>query len=189
MTTQLRKFIIKTSILVLVIVFAVGLFWSNNSRVGLSNFGSLVASAQGNNTPSTTPANSPTTAPSSPTTNINDGKPIFPCDAGGIGGCIKFIDTEDYKTSAKPGDNIIRFILRIANILTLIGGAVAVIIIVSSSYLMFFAGGSDEKYKQGLNMMIYAVIGLIVSILAYTIVAVVSSIVVSDKLISYIIFR
>ncbi len=184
--TLIRKNLIKLALLLVVIVGFVGFFFSSSTSVSsftssfdqtlnkIANIGSITILAQ--NKPAVTPE---------PTASTTVGKPINPCDPGvGLGGCIGLINTKDYEKSAKPGENIIKFTLVIANLLTYIGGAIAVLIIVISSYGMFFAGGDKAKYEKALNNVGYAVVGLIISIVAYTIVAVISTFVASPNLVS-----
>lgn len=188
-----RNFLIKLSIFIVTIFFVVSLFGNNYISAKSSNigFGAIKTLAQVAPKPTTPkPVKDPINEVVPPATSgsgITNGRPIEPCDKNkGIGGCVTFIDVESFRASAKSGENIIRFTLKIANILTLLAGAFAVLVIVLSSYKLFGANGDKTKYEAGLNNVLYACVGLIVAILSYTIVAVISTFVASPNLIGFI---
>lgn len=102
-------------------------------------------------------------------------KPIEPC--GTIGGCLGGIDAYKSKGGLVGGRNaIVTFIIDIANILVYISAAVAVIMIIFGGYKMLISGGSEEQFKKGRQTLVYAVVGLLVAILAGTIVNLVGGI-------------
>lgn len=67
------------------------------------------------------------------------------------------------------------FILSIARFFTFIAAAVAVIFIVYGGYLYIADGGDDKRATTGKKVLINALIGLAVAILAYTIVSFIGS--------------
>jgi hypothetical protein len=73
-------------------------------------------------------------------------------------------------------NGIVSFISRIAQFLTFIAAAVAVIYMVWGGYNFITANGDEEKVKKGKDTLIYASVGLVVTIVAYTIVLLVSNV-------------
>jgi uncharacterized BrkB/YihY/UPF0761 family membrane protein len=71
---------------------------------------------------------------------------------------------------------IVVFISRIAQFLTFLAAAVAVLYMVWGGYNFITANGDEEKVKKGKDTLIYASVGLVVTIVAYTIVLVVSNV-------------
>jgi Type IV secretion system pilin len=102
-------------------------------------------------------------------------KPADPCVA--IGGCIEGINK--YKSNGVFGsgpNSIIKFVIDISNILVYIAVGVAVLVIIIAGYKMLTSNGNDEQFKKGRQTLVYAVIGLLVAIVAGTIVVLVSGI-------------
>jgi Type IV secretion system pilin len=171
---SIKKTIIKFSLIVIAIILAVGVFGVDMSVAKTYSFQSIMVNA------------APDATTGGGVTGTSGG-PISPCDTNIGIGCVQFLPIKDYKNSSKPGENIIRFTLRIANILTYLAGAFAVLVIVLSSYKMFGANGDKAKYEAGLNNVLYACVGLILAIVSYTIVAVLSTFVASPDLIGFVI--
>jgi Type IV secretion system pilin len=67
------------------------------------------------------------------------------------------------------------FILSIARFFTFIAAAIAVLFIVYGGYLYIADGGDDKRAATGKKVLINALIGLAVAILAYTIVTFIGS--------------
>jgi Type IV secretion system pilin len=67
------------------------------------------------------------------------------------------------------------FILSIAKFFTFIAAAIAVLFIVYGGYLYIADGGDDKRATTGKKVLINALIGLAVAILAYTIVTFIGS--------------
>jgi hypothetical protein len=105
------------------------------------------------------------------------GSPKDPCEA--LGGCVKGIETFNKGDS---GSNIVDFILAASRYLTFIAAAVAIFFIVLGGYRMVTANGDDAQYKKGIQTLIWAVGGLVITIIAYTIVAVVTNIIPNIRL-------
>jgi hypothetical protein len=79
--------------------------------------------------------------------------------------------------SSANQDTVAGIILNVARLLTFIGGAVAVLAIVYGGILYVTDNGSGDSAKKGKQILINAVIGLIIVIVAYTIVGLVGSLV------------
>jgi len=88
---------------------------------------------------------------------------------GGDESCVGGIDR--FNTEGSSG--VVTLVLNIATILTFISGAVAVLFIVYGGFQAITAAGDQNKYSSGLKTVQYAIVGLILAIVAYTIVAVV----------------
>jgi hypothetical protein len=69
--------------------------------------------------------------------------------------------TEENPISGRRGA-----ILRIANILSILGGVAAVVMIVVSGIKIILSGGDANRVKSGRETLIYAFIGLIVILLS-----------------------
>jgi hypothetical protein len=94
------------------------------------------------------------------------------CDASKA--CLKGTDS---LSSGTDGNSVVKFLISIARFLTYIGVAIAVLFSVWGGIQIITASGDDSKYKGGLKTLQYAIIGLVITIVAYTIVAIVSSLV------------
>jgi type IV secretory pathway VirB2 component (pilin) len=102
-------------------------------------------------------------------------KPIDPCVT--IGGCVADVDKYKSTGGLNGGRNaIIEFVIDISNVLVYIAVGVAVIVIIFAGYKMLFSNGNDEQFKKGRQTLVYAVIGLLIAIVAGTIVVLVSGI-------------
>jgi glucose uptake protein GlcU len=96
-------------------------------------------------------------------------KPVNPCDTLG---CIgSFINNPAY-TTGTAGAITSNIILDVARLLTFVTGSVAVLFIVIAAFKMLTSAGDQKKYEDGIKTVQYAVIGLVLSVLAYGIVAV-----------------
>lgn len=67
-------------------------------------------------------------------------------------------------------DNVKDIVVKVVNILLYILGAVAVVVIIVGGFLYVVSGGDASSVAKAKNTIMYAVIGLIVAILAYAIV-------------------
>jgi hypothetical protein len=106
-------------------------------------------------------------ASASPTTGA---QPIDPCQApgGAIGNCKN--------GGFAPGsglDAVIRWILNLAKALSLVCVALSVLFIMIGSFFMIWAFplGNADSFKKGVETVRNAIAGLIVSVLAFTIVS------------------
>lgn len=102
-------------------------------------------------------------------------KPANPCEL--IGGCIAGINNYNSNGVLGSGKNsIVEFVIDVSNILVYIAVGVAVLVIIFGGYKMLFSNGNDEQFKKGKQTLVYAVIGLLIAIVAGTIVVLVSGI-------------
>ena len=74
---------------------------------------------------------------------------------------------EDVSNAEAGGENIIKSII---NILLFLLAAIAVIVIVISGIVYTTSGGNTSQVSTAKNMLLYAIVGLVVAILAYAIV-------------------
>ena len=90
---------------------------------------------------------------------------------GGVEGGAKSAATEEQKTATGTGffeeDGMFR---QIVNVFLFIIGAVAVIMLVYGGFRYVTSGGDASAVTAAKNTILYAVIGIIVAILAYAIV-------------------
>lgn len=70
-----------------------------------------------------------------------------------------------------------QIIVRITNIALMLVGILAVIFIILGGFLMVTSAGNENRLKQGKQTLIWAVAGLILSLLSFSIVAIVQSII------------
>jgi hypothetical protein len=71
-------------------------------------------------------------------------------------------------------DGIVSLIIQAAQFLTFIFAAVAVLFLVWGGVQFVISNGDDKKVESGKKTILYAVIGLIVSIVAFSIVGIIS---------------
>lgn len=99
-------------------------------------------------------------------------KPLDPCEI--VGGCIT--NVSDYKEGT-TADSVTKLVIDVSRFLVYIAAAVAVLFIVVGGYRMIASNGNAESYKTGLNILLYAIIGLVIAIASFTIISVVGNIV------------
>jgi Type IV secretion system pilin len=87
--------------------------------------------------------------------------------------CPVFNNAANLKIADKNA--VSNFILSIARFFTFIAAAIAVLFIVYGGYLYIGDGGDDKRAATGKKVLINALIGLAVAILAYTIVTFIGS--------------
>ena len=109
------------------------------------------------------------------TTNAQDGikTPAITelCNGSTCPGGINATDA-----TALAGENgVLNLLLGIANFITFIAGGIAVIAMVIGGIYYITANGDEEKASKGKSILINASIGLAVTIVAYTIVFLISS--------------
>lgn len=68
-------------------------------------------------------------------------------------------------------------VVRIINILLFLAASIAVLFIILGGFMMVTSAGNEDRVKQGKKTLIYAVGGLIVTLLSFTIVAIIQSII------------
>jgi len=74
------------------------------------------------------------------------------------------------KGVAKKAD-IVELILVVINYAIIVIGVLAVLIFVYAGYLYLTAGGNEEKITTAKNVVLYAVVGVVVSVLGFVAVA------------------
>lgn len=67
-------------------------------------------------------------------------------------------------------------LLRIVNILLMLAGILAVIFIIIGGFLMVVSAGNEARLRQGKKTLIYAIAGLILTLLSFSIVAIIQSV-------------
>ena len=77
----------------------------------------------------------------------------------------------------EDGITVPGIIVRLINILLMISGTVAVGFIIFGGLMMVTGGGNESRVTKGKQTVIYAVAGLVVSILSFSIVAIIQSII------------
>ena len=75
---------------------------------------------------------------------------------------------------------IVAFILSVIDFATIVIGSIAVILIIISGFMFMFAQGNEQNLTNAKDMFKYAVIGLLVVFLSYTIATFVQSIFLPD---------
>jgi hypothetical protein len=96
------------------------------------------------------------------------------------GACLE--GTSGLGSSDVNGNTVVTVLIKIAQFLTFVGAGIAVLFIVWGGIQMITSSGDDTKYKNGIKTLQYAIIGLVLTIVAYTIVGIVASLVQSVKL-------
>lgn len=80
-----------------------------------------------------------------------------------------------YCNDIKETDNPIAgnsgLINKIANLVSLVAGVVAVIVIIIGGLMMVLSGGDSQKFANGRNTVIYALVGVVLIVVARGIVA------------------
>jgi len=74
------------------------------------------------------------------------------------------------KSGGTSGDTVSAFVQSIVNILLFIAGIISVVVIVVSGLRFVLSNGDASAVSKAKNAIIYAVIGLVVAIMAYAIV-------------------
>lgn len=103
---------------------------------------------------------------------------LFPtkvCQATDTGGSKSSV-CETPKDNSNP---VARLIGTVVNLVALIAGAVAVLMIIVAGYQLVTSGGSAETVTKARNRIIGALIGLIIIALAWTIIRVVTDMVIT----------
>ncbi|GAB4143623.1 MAG: hypothetical protein OHK0017_01240 [Patescibacteria group bacterium] len=115
-----------------------------------------------------------------PTTVLSaiEAKPDNVCNFGGQSTCLG--GTTSFANGGT--DTVAKLTIAIVNWLIYIGAALAVFFIVWGGYTMMSANGDDSKVKNGKQTVTYAVIGLVVCLLSYSIVSLVTNFVSSINL-------
>lgn len=101
-----------------------------------------------------------------------DPKPLNTCDA--IGGCVWEIDRYNQGSTL---DRAVLIIFDIIFIAIFLAGLIAVIMIIYGAVFILTAAGDETRFKTGKETVINAIIGLVIVILAFTIVNVIQEVI------------
>ncbi|HMQ01933.1 MAG TPA: pilin [Candidatus Doudnabacteria bacterium] len=149
------------------------------SAVSITLSGSQTGSSTGT-TPGQTPPFNPT-EPGSPTpAPPGEGTPLPKVNTDVGITDIKNFDLPLGRMFNALADDVTRpeqIIVRIINILLMLAGILAVIFIMVGGFMLATSAGNENRLTQGKKTLIYAVAGLIVTILSFTIVALVQSVI------------
>ena len=76
----------------------------------------------------------------------------------------------------KENSPIVSFILSVIDFATIIIGSIAVILVIAGGFMLMFAQGKEQELTNAKDVLKYAIIGLVVTFLSYTIATFVQSI-------------
>lgn len=134
-------------------------------------FGSCNNCAVSQNTgTNSTPTPTPTTNPSGTSGVICDTSNGYELTAGGL--CVP---TSPFSSGVASKKNLSDLVSEVLKILLTLSGIVAVIILVIGGFQYMTARGNAEQAEKGRQTLINAIIGLVIIVLAYTIVNVVTN--------------
>src|SRR5262245_50640302 len=70
--------------------------------------------------------------------------------------------------------SFVAVVIKVTNLLLTFAGIIAVVVLVIGGFMYIGSGGSEEQAEKGKKAIINAIIGLVVTLLAYTIVMIIS---------------
>lgn len=73
--------------------------------------------------------------------------------------------------SLTPGERAFLIFVDVAGLMTFIINSIAVIFIVYGGFQILTSNGAEDKFKKGKQTLIYAILGMLISVIAYGIVA------------------
>jgi hypothetical protein len=82
-----------------------------------------------------------------------------------IGGCLSGVDKQ-----GGGSDGIAKFVVRLAQNMVFVMIALSIAAIVWGGFIMVTSNGEEEKYAQGLRILQYAISGVVLGILSFTII-------------------
>jgi Type IV secretion system pilin len=106
---------------------------------------------------------------------IEPGKPLDPCTLDNSS-CLNGTTELSKGTSS---DSIAKTIISFARILTFVSAALAIFFIVLGGVRMILSNGNDTQYKSALTTLQYAIIGLVVTVVAYSVISIISGVLTS----------
>ena len=108
--------------------------------------------------------------------DLNDGGDVNDSHSFNIGKILQAEgqDTEQF-LDAEEGP-VIAFLIRVINFITLIIGSIAMLLIIVGGLLMVASEGNEDRIQKGKDIVVAAIIGLVISMASYMIVAFVQSI-------------
>ena len=104
--------------------------------------------------------------------------PLNVCD-GATNNCL---DGTSTLANGTDGQSIARVIISIARILTFISGAIAILILVVSGVRMISSNGDQKVYGDSLKAIQYSIIGLVIAVIAYSVISILSGVITGIKL-------
>jgi len=93
-----------------------------------------------------------------------------------VGEYLKLDEGQEQEYFGEGKNPIVDFILRVINFALTVIGSIAIIILIISGFMMMFSQGNQQKLDEAKDVFKYAIIGLVVTFLAYIIVIFVQSI-------------
>lgn len=88
----------------------------------------------------------------------------------GIAKAVEVIDTNTIPEAVKGGPTVNQLISNIINILIYVAGTASVIVIIVGGIMYIVSGGNESNTKRAKDAILYAIIGLIISLAAFAIV-------------------
>ena len=113
--------------------------------------------------------NGTTTTTPAPTTN-EEGSPTDPVTPSSVK-VFSYLSTKDQAFTPSIGAYIVRFV----NFLSLLIGSFGILAVIVGGYFLLTAGGREEAITRGKDIIKFAIIGIIVAISAFWMVAAVQS--------------
>ena len=98
------------------------------------------------------------------------------CEANGL--CLP---KSNFNTGIAASDSLVDLLTKIIKLLLTFAGIIAVGVLVIGGFWYITSSGNEEQAEKGQKAITNAIIGLVVVILAYTIVAIISATLVADK--------
>jgi hypothetical protein len=99
-------------------------------------------------------------------------KPTNPCDGTLGDNCLTGTTS---LASGTNSESLTKTIIGFARILTFLSAAIAILFIVIGGVRMITSNGNDAQYKSALTSIQYAVIGLVVTVIAYSAISLISA--------------
>jgi hypothetical protein len=100
-------------------------------------------------------------------------QPSNPCDSKFGNNCLTGTTSLASGTSS---DSITKAIISFARILTFVSAGLAILFIVIGGVRMITSNGNDSQYKSALTTIQYAIIGLVVTAVAYSAISIISGV-------------
>lgn len=88
----------------------------------------------------------------------------------GVAKAVEVIDTNTIPEAVKGGPTVNQLLTNIINILIYVAGIASVIVIIIGGIMYIVSGGNESNTKRAKDAILYAVIGLIISLAAFAIV-------------------
>jgi hypothetical protein len=96
-------------------------------------------------------------------------RPVDPCSITGF--CLGGVQNNARYSQGSVGENARNIILDAASVLTFVAASVAILFIVYQAFQMLNSQGDSKKYGDAVKGIVYAFAGLVLSVVAYGLVA------------------